>query len=167
MKIWLLGFSFFFVGCVSAVIPLRHAYIPGLYEQVSEKPKNQVWNRLFTFFSRNGLSIRLVDSSSGLIKSTQTNLPWSYENKKGKLNNPRAWVAVERIIYKNKPLVLTSITGEWNIRIKALNDSQTYVLVNLVNLRYNTPVDTSFQPFLRATPRSTGVFEKMLDEQLK
>lgn len=167
MKILLLGFSLFFLGCVSAVIRLRNPYIPGLYEQVSGKPKARVWNNLFSFFSKNGLSVRLVDSTNGLIKSSQTNLPWSYENKKGKLNNPRAWVVVERIIYKNKPLVLTSVTGEWNIRIKALNDSQTYVVVNLVNLRYNTPLDTSYQPFLRASPRSTGVFEKMLEEQIK
>lgn len=167
MKILLLCFSFFFVGCVSSVIPLRHKYIPGIYEQVFEKPKSQVWNSLLNFFSKNGVSLRLVDSSSGLLKSHQTNLPWSYESKKGKLNDPRAWVAVERIIYRNKPLVLTSIVGEWSIRLKALNDSQTYIVVNLVNLRYNTPLEPTFQPFLRATPRSTGVFERMIYDQLK
>jgi hypothetical protein len=106
-------------------------------------------------------------SSSGLIKSHQTKLIWSYENKKGKLNDPQAWVAVERVIYKNKPLTLTSIVGEWNIRIKAINDSQTYIVINLVNLRYSTPVEPSFQPFLQATPRSTGVFEQVIYDQIK
>jgi hypothetical protein len=167
MKILLLGLAFFFVGCVSSVIRLRHEYVPGLYEQIIETPKSKVWNSLLTVLSKSDLSIRLADSSSSLIKSHQTKLLWSYENKKGKLNNSKAWVAVERVIYKNKPLVLTSITGEWNIRMKAINDSQTYIVVNLVNLRYNTPLDTSFQPFLRATPRSTGVFEKMICDQLK
>lgn len=167
MKILLLGLSFFFVGCVSSVIRLRHEYIPGLYEQVIEKPRARVWNSLLATLSKSGLSIRLVDSSSGLIKSHPTKLPWSYENKKGNLNDPQAWVAVERVIYKNKPLVLTSIIGEWSIRTKAINDSQTYLVVNLVNLKYNTPLDTSFQPFLRATPRSTGMFEKMIGDQLK
>lgn len=163
----MLCFSLFLAGCVSSVIPLRHAYLPGLYEQVCEKPKKEVWKSLLTFFSMKGLPVRLVDTGSGLIKSHQTKLSWSYENKKGKLNDAKAWVAVERIIYKNKPLVLTSITGEWNVRVKALNDSQTYLVVNLVNLRYNTPLDSTFQPFLRATPRSTGVFERVLYEQLK
>lgn len=167
MKSLLLIFSLFLFSCVSRVVPLRHQYLPGIYEQVSEKPKANVWNSLLDFFSKNGLSIRVLDSSTGLIKSAQTRLPWSYETKGGKLNDPQAWVVLERVIYKNKPLVLTSIVGDWNIRLKEIEEGRTYVVVNLVNLKYNTPLDTSYQPFLRATPRSTGVFERMIADHLK
>ena len=168
MKSLLLIFSFFLIGCVSRVVPLRHQYLPGIFEQVVTKPKAVVWANLLNFLSQNQIAVRVSDSATGLLKSGQTALPWSYESKGGgKLNDPEAWVAVERVIYKNKPLTLTSIVGEWNIRVKELDAGRTYIVVNLVDLRYSTPSEPTYQPFLRASPRSTGVFERMLADQLK
>lgn len=167
MKTLLLIFSLFFIGCISRVVPLKHDYVPATYEKVSERPKDQVWKSLVDYFSKSGLTIRVLDSSSGLVKSNSTNLPWTYENKKGTLDNPRAWVVVERVIYKNKLLPLTSVIGEWDIRIKATKEGQAYIVVSMANLKYNTPSEPTYQPFLQAAPRSTGVFEQMLYDQIK
>ena len=167
MKFLPLVFLFFSVGCISRVVPLKQEYVPATFEKVSDRPKYEVWKSLLHFFSKNGLSIRVSDSTSGLVKSSPANLTWTYENKKGKLNDPEAWVVVERVIYKNKLLPLTSVVGEWDVRIKEAKDGQSYIIVSLANLKYNTPTEPSYQPFLQAAPRSTGVFERTLYDQIK
>lgn len=163
----LLFIPLFLIGCVSRVVPLKRTYVPGAYEKLIEKPKEQVWNSLLDILPKNGLPVRLKESGSGLIKCEPVKLAWTYENKKGKLDDPQAYVVVERVIYKNKLLPLTSVTGEWDIRLKESKEGQTYLVVSLVNLRYTTPTEPSYQPFLQAIPTSTGVFERTLYEQVK
>lgn len=166
MKTPLLVLLFLISGCISRVVPLKHEYVPATYEKVSQLPKAKVWKNVQDFLSKNGMSARILDSSSGLIKTNVTNMAWTYENKNGILDNPKAWVVVERVIYKNKLLPLTAITGEWDIRLKSTKEDQTYIVINMSSLKYSTPSVPTFQPFLQAGPRSTGVFEQMLYEQI-
>ena len=76
-------------GCVSyKTVPLKNTYTNGNFEAASENTKEKVWDNIIDFFSKNGLSIRIIDRSSGLIVSNETALTWTYETKEGVSASP-------------------------------------------------------------------------------
>ena len=172
MKITFLLSAFLIVlatSCTPKAYPLKGTYTNGNFEAYSEKSKDAVWDNIIEFFAKNGISIRIIDRSSGLIVSGETELTWSFENKKGELENKDAWVAIYRLYDPGsrqtyKPYL---VTGEWNIRIKEQNN-KTLININLVNPTYTrvmtSPVKTTFQ---KGYVQSTGVFEKWVYEKIK
>lgn len=168
----LLFIVFFLIGCGVKVIPLKGSYEQKPFQVIVDKPKDLVWDNIIDFFATKGLTIRIIDRSSGLITSDKSALTWTYENNKGGLVNPSAWVVVAKMIdpNTNKPILNPTVYGDWNIRIKEA-DGKTLLNVNLVNINaygiyygfmQNTPT-----PFQLKDAKSTGNFEKMISDIVK
>ncbi|MEP7373199.1 MAG: hypothetical protein ABI675_07375 [Chitinophagaceae bacterium] len=87
MKVLLYSLTFLLLSsCTSyKTIALKGSYSDGNFEAYSEKNKDQVWDNLIDFFAKNGISIRIIDRSSGLITSGETRAPITRENSKGEL----------------------------------------------------------------------------------
>lgn len=134
---------------------------------------DQVWDKLIDLFAQKGLSIKIIDRSSGLIVSERSLLSATTETNAGPLKNPEAF-AVEPKIYdryskKYKP-VYSSLTGEWNVRIKRNND-KTVINVNIVNIEGHGLTTMNMKvtpPIVKcAECKSTGVFEKAISDLIK
>lgn len=81
------------LSCISSklkIIPIKESYpnIPMVFQ--SDKSFEQVWDNLIDLFAQKGLSIIIIDKSSGLLISNRSKLASTYEMKNGKLNNPGA-----------------------------------------------------------------------------
>lgn len=155
-------------------IPTKGTYIKPPYTDTASITKEQAWDKIIDFFAQNGLSIKLIDKSSGLIVSDKTLVPATYENKLGMPDNTSAWIVLPKRIDPNsgKPIKIQDVVGEWNIRIKELSNSKTYINVNLVNLTETniyTGTKASATPsyMARRDFHSTGIFEKKICEMIK
>ena len=140
-SIVLLTSSLLLTSCMTLQpLPLKGTYLDKPYEVVSDKKFEQVWTNIIDLFATKGLSIKLIDKSSGLIISEKTSFinDYSFEDKTGKLENPNASVVIEKITYSgyNQSAKPEKITGEWNIRIKENSDGKTIVNVNLTNIEF-------------------------------
>jgi len=165
-------FSLIGVSCGFKVTPLKGNYPTTPIIYYSEKSFDKVWDNIIDLFAQKGLSIKIIDRSSGLIVSEKSHLSWSLEKKDGKLFDSTYYVVLERIAPKGSKFFYTpaQVTGEWNVRIK--NDGgRTAINVNLTNIkatygssyysggRIVEPVDIA--------GRTTGVFEKFIYEAIK
>ena len=102
-KLYILIASFIFCSCTPKVIALKGTYPDKPFELSVDKSKDAVWDNIIDFFATKGLSIKLIDRSSGLIVSEKTALVWSYENSKGQLEKPSAWVVIPKLIDPRNP----------------------------------------------------------------
>ncbi len=172
MKIKFILFSLLaltLTGCAPKAYPLKGTYTNGNYEQLSDKTKDQVWDNIIDFFAKNGIGIKIIDRSSGLIISGETTLTWSYENSKGELLNKDAWVAIYKIYDPGSRIVYKPylVTGEWNIRIKE-QSGKTLININLVNPSYTlSQTSASKSIFQKGYLQSTGNFEKWVYGNIK
>ena len=162
-------FVFIFSSCAVKVYPLKGKYQDGPFVQVSQNPIDSVWDRLIDLFATKGLPIKIIDKSSGLIISDKTALLATNEDKNSKLENPDAWVVLEKVYNPGTRTFLKPgyVVGEWNVRIKSNTNGGTTINVNLVNLK---DVYTDLKGFTneRETKAiSTGVFEKIIFEYIK
>ena len=162
-----------FASCTPMkLIPLKGNYVNTPYQFVSDKPKDKVWDNIIDFFAQKGLSIKLIDRSSGLIVSEKTGLTFTHEDKTGQLVNKGAWAVIPKIWSpgQNKYISLyTTIMGDWNIRIKELETGKTSINVNLVNITGLTSsysLNTGPNTIIDAG-KSTGVFEEMIAVSVK
>ncbi len=163
------------IQCSPKIAPLTKTYQAKPYEAISDNNKDIVWDKIVDFFAKNGLSIKLIDRSSGLIVSDATTLTYTHEDDKGNLKNPKAWVVLNKIYKAGNKLYIepTSLTGEWNIRIKSTSDNKTNINVNLVNIKY-TYLNSSGMPekdsqyFVnKFQAQSTGKFEEFIFNNVK
>lgn len=160
-------------SCTIKTIPLKGNYSDKPFQMITEKSRDKVWDNIIDFFATNGISIRIIDRSSGLITSDKTALTWTYEDAKGNLENPAAWVVIPKQIDPgtNKPVNLSTIAGDWNIRIKETEDKKTLINVNLVNIQGQSAVYSllSTVPTIVQVSggKSTGVFEKLITDIIK
>lgn len=155
-------------------VPLKGTYSDKPYEVISEKSFDQVWTNVIDLFATKGLSIKLIDKSSGLIVSEKTSFinDYTFEDKLGKLINPDASVVLETVTYEgfNQTLKPEKITGEWNVRIKDNGNNKTSVNVNLTNIdakliiagsAYTAAQNITFEG------KSTGQFEELISSLVK
>lgn len=165
--------TLFLLGCGSKVIPLKGKYLEPPYQIQTSKSFAQVWDNLIDIFAQKGLSIKIIDKSSGLITSDRSLLSTTIEKKDGSLENPEAYIVVPQI-YMPGPMKYTPITnssdvvGEWNVRIKEVN-GETLINVNIVNVQYSY-YDSSTKLTKQANLtnyKSTGVFEKFITDLIK
>jgi hypothetical protein len=174
MKKCIYCFLFIFSACLSPkVIPLKGNYPSTPITFHSEKTVNAIWDNIIDFFAQKGLSIKIIDKSSGLIISDNSKLSYSFENKYGKIKDTTAWVILNTIIdrYKN-PYKPNSVSGSWNIRIK--NDGTgTLINVNLVNIKavygsyyYSEYSHTIVEP-VDVKGNTTGKFEQLIYDYIK
>lgn len=147
-------------------IPLKGTYQETPIIIMSDNNKDVVWDKLIDFFAQKGLSIKIIDRSSGLITSEETQLTWTHEDKKGKVKWPQAWVAIPMKNMSGTIINPESVSGEWNVRIKATADNRTSINVNIVNIRRGDRYDKSISYTISAG-RSTGIFEQIIASAIK
>ncbi len=138
-----------------------------------------MWDKLVDLFAQSGLSIKIIDKTSGLITSGEYEIPAGYENKSGEINDLNAYIVIpiRKNIATGKFEPITGIAtgpyavhtlanpvyGEWNVRIKKSDTGGTVVNINLVNLHY-----FAGNAKLRLIGyKSTGVFEKKIFDIIK
>ena len=164
-------------SCAFKTIPIKGQYPEGPYLDTTTLGKEEVWDKIIDFYAQKGLSIKIIDRSSGLIISDRTVLTTTFENSKGQPIKPTAWIVLPKTINPNdrKPFAPGLITGEWNIRIKELPDKRTSINVNLVNIngteeivaKVGSSYKTTKQIIPLASYKSTGNFEKMITEFIR
>lgn len=169
--LYLSAISLFLLSCESTkMVPLKGKYSDGNFVAYSDKSKEKIWDNIIDFFAKNGLSIRIIDKSSGLIISGTTSLDWTYENKNGALVHSDAWVVIAKTQYISKTIEVGRVIGEWNIRIKEEN-GKTSININLVNPSYyykNATVATANPTsFKSGYCKSTGKFEESIYQIIK
>lgn len=170
-KILTVSFVIFsLTSCGIKVIPIKGTYQNVPFEIETEKSFDQVWDNVVDLFAKKGLSIVVIDRSSGLIVSKPGSLIYTYENSNGQLLNPNAWVVIPKIIDKgsNKVVKNATVQGEWNVRIKEKN-GKTVINVNLVNITASVMSFNTMNPYFEVLTdaKSTGVFEKYISEFIK
>lgn len=153
----------------------------------SDKSFEDVWGNIIDLFAQNGISIKIIDKSSGIIISDKTEFISTTEDDNNNIVNPDAHIVVghkfdpgsNKYVPINRSLThgknLYPIYGEWNIRVK-MDGNECIVNVNIVNLTYDEPQSTSINSsnvFLvsrKILPdffRTTGVFENKIAEIIK
>lgn len=164
---------FCFASCKIKAIALKGEYPNQPMAISTDKSFEQVWSNLIDLFAQKGLSIKVIDKSSGLIVSERTAIPVSIEDKKGRLKDPQAYLAVPKIYVYNleKPInyrggEVNAVTAEWNVRIKATGNGSV-VNVNLVNPSYTYQGSKSSKTELIVGAKSTGIFENYIADQIK
>ena len=146
-------------------IPLKNKYeIVDTYQ--TEKTKEEAWNNIVEVFAKNGLGIKIIDKSSGLIVSEVSTFQnyhkesgvVSYENKNGFLVNTDAYIVCSKYEYRSSDILADLVTGYWNVRIFE-KDGKVFVNTNLTNIKASNLFDPNNSQYL-FTCKSTGVFEK-------
>jgi len=144
----------------------------------SEKPIEKVWDNLIDVFAQKGLSIKIIDKSSGLIVSERKSLSFTVEDKNGKIQNASAFVVMPRMTNQgfNAPIMPYNVYGEWNVRIKP-DGNGTSININLLNFSadYGDPKSETalyYQKFKwkyhgSLDGQTTGVFENYLAAAIK
>ena len=177
----------FLVSCSpSAVIPFKGTYPVTPIIVKSEKTFDETWDRLVDVFTQKGLSIKMLDKSSGLIVSQKSLLPVTFEDKSGNPVNSQAFIVVPSVVAMGRRQPISGslagpyatekqiaekavpVYGDWNVRIKP-NGNNSTITVNINNVYYdyyNTVaqinVPTSINSF-----KTTGVFEAQLADLIK
>lgn len=150
----------FLLGSCRPLKPLTGSYYDSEkpFTITTTKSVEEVWSKIIDLFATKGLSIKVIDKSSGLLTSE----PFSFlgmntvETENGTLANPSAWVVC---IYNN-PL---KIEGAWNIRIKPDGTGKTIININITNLLASTtlPKEAGGRTLFYDV-KSTGNFEKII-----
>jgi len=159
------------VSCTVSKPTLKGKYQETPYQIETSKSFDETWSKLIDLFAQKGLSIKIIDKSSGLITSEKTSFLSSYtfENEQGQPEKPNAFVVVSKLSAMGRVYPPQTLTGEWNVRIKPV-EGKTIINVNLVNIvaQYFQPQSQySAQKTYDLEAKSTGVFEKLITDQIK
>jgi hypothetical protein len=167
----LIFFAILFFASSAPSHMLKGNYQNTPYQIETTKSFDEVWSNVIDMFATKGLSIKIIDKSSGLIISDKTSFisSFTYENKEGLLIKPNAFIVINMIKSLGVVFHPTIITGEWNIRIKK-NEEKTLINVNLVNINAmytSPPTQSSPARTLNLEAKSTGVFEKIIADIIR
>lgn len=165
-KTLLFGALTLLTSCAVKIIPLQGTYQDKPFITTVDMPIEQVWDKVIDFFAQNGLPIKIIDRSSGLIISETTRMTWTFETKDGKLEDPSAWVVLEKNIDpgNRKAIRPDVVTASWNIRLKEAGSGKTDINVNLVNIDGKATVFNTVKSIQGGV--STGNFEALLTSLL-
>jgi hypothetical protein len=152
-------------GCGPKLQPFRGSYSDKPFQIETIKSKEEVWNKIIELFATRGLTIKLIDKSSGLIVSEKTSFLNSYtvENENGTLVDPNAFIVCDRMVWQTVEQAPLKVSGEWNIRLVETT-GKTLINVNLVNIEI---IYYSLAEPLYAKGKSTGKFEKIISDFIK
>jgi hypothetical protein len=159
-------------SCSPKIVPIKGSYQNKPFEMVSNNSKDVVWDKIIDLFAQTGFSIKIIDRSSGLIISDKGSLKYSRENKKGELRDKNAWVVLDAVYQSGSTYLvpISSVTGEWNVRIKDADAGKTNININLVNIAAYYMQGTgpyAVPQVLRVNAKSTGNFEKLISDKIK
>jgi hypothetical protein len=165
--------SIVFMGCSATLIGVKSDYQNKPFEIYSDKSQDEVWNKILELFSTKGISIRLIDKSSGLIISDKTSFTGysTVEDDNGIPKNPSAFVVCDKAHYTINTYEPYLVTGEWNIRVASKND-KTLININLLNIQckyrdMSVFIATGKEIDILGSGKSTGVFEKTIADYIK
>jgi hypothetical protein len=154
-------------SCAIVSPKLTGSYQDSPFVVYSDKSKDDVWSKVIDVFAQKGITINVIDKSSGLIVSSA----YSFINKyafeeNGQPQDPNAWVVVNFYgLEGTKQSVLpTSIKGNFNVRLKEEN-GKTSINVNLTNLEASMSNSAGGSHVFEA--KSTGIFEREIAEMIK
>lgn len=169
-SLYLLVFIVFLFAYCSPKIAQPMLYQTDIVSIESSRSYDDVWSEMIDLIAQKGIAVKLLDKSSGLMTTETYSLVNSYtfENKSGEYVNPGAYVVLGKVKPGLVALKPTTVEGQWNIRMKRVND-KTLINVNLVNLKAYCIVRGSYgSSHLYNFPiKSTGIFEKTMVEKLK
>lgn len=137
----------------------------------STKSFDSVWSNVIDLFATKGLSIKIIDKSSGIIVSEKSSFLDHYTFEyKGKLEYPKKWIVLESIYVMGNQWEPDKLTAEWNVRIKSIPSGGCTVNVNLTNIEATKHFDAS--KYSAASNYdikgySTGVFENKIASIVK
>jgi len=159
-------------SCTLQSVALRGQYLDKPFEITTNRSFDSVWSSTIDLFAQKGISIKIIDKSSGLIVSEKTSFlnNYSFEDVNGGIENPNAWVAINKykigsVIYKPQKL-----TGEWNVRIKSNGVNTTSININLTNIEgsyHQSAAPYVAELTLNYQGKSTGNFERSISELLR
>jgi hypothetical protein len=184
-KLTILLFAIGLHSCapVKSIAP-KGSYPPTPMEFKSEKIFDEVWDNLVDVFAQQGLAIKIIDRSSGLIISEKSKLTATIEDKFGKPLDPTAYVVVPKFRNVNsnrdepisgtlsgvyaKKMIPLPVFGEWNVRVKKSGNGST-INVNITNVSYDVYMNATKTYNSRGLQdyKSTGIFENALANHIK
>ena len=179
----------FSVVILSSCYSVKVTAIKGSYPNTpmifnSDQTFEKTWDKLVDVFAQKGLSIHVIDKSSGIITCEASRLTYTTEDKNGKVNNASAYIVVPYIILMqrkypivsasygtnitSKEMYSNSVYGSWNVRIKA-NGAGSIINVNISNINYSKALTLKNPNIINTLYdyKSTGVFEKELADLIK
>lgn len=178
--------SAYLLSCSQKIYPVIGKYPEPPIEIKSSKTFDQVWDNVIDMFAQKGLSIRIIDRSSGLIISDKSALSVTIEDNKGIPLDPNAFIVVPKYKDKNtykmvpvtgrwyntitKKMENNSAFGDWNIRVKK-TDGGCLINVNITNMNYSKQVIINSkkidQLIALSSGKTTGVFENYIANYIK
>lgn len=181
-------------SCTSSkIIPIQGNYPDQPIEVRSDSDFEVVWSKLVDIFAQRGLSIKIIDKSSGLIISDRTILKTTIEDEKGRIQDSTAYIVIpttkdqatgkripvtgftSELPKKGFPRRVNDVSGDLNVRVKR-DGNGTVINVNLVNIKYDpysssilkkSSSSTDSKPLEIRNYESTGVFENWLASMIK
>jgi len=131
-------FSLLFISSLSFQSCVTHVPIKGKYQEGSVKSEldrnfESVWESMIDVIAKYGLSVKLIDKSSGLILSDRTSFygNHTYEVKGPKPKDPEAYILTSRTSDDINPAPYRNVTALYNIRIKPVQGNKSQISVNM------------------------------------
>lgn len=164
---------FSITSCSLKFYPLKGHYPDTPIVYTTDKTFDQVWDNLVDLFAQNGISIRIIDRSSGLITSSKTILSTTYEDSKGKPYHPDAFIVLKRSNYQGDQNLKKSkfeVTGEWNVHLKKEGDKIS-LNINIANIEGVLVSYSLYKGEIRnpvpINAHTTGNFEKIIYQAIQ
>lgn len=154
----LLLFSASFQSCTVKSIPLNGKYQEGSVKSKINSPFEEAWESVIDLIAETGISVKLIDKSSGLIIADALSFRGliTTEDNKGKIVDTAAYIVREKTNNEFDPrLGQKDAIATWNLRVKRDGDASSIVSINLHSIR----IEKAEVPL---QGRSTGNFEKWL-----
>lgn len=175
-------------GCTDKLYPIKGQYPNTPIEIPTSNNFDQVWEKLIDMFAQQGLSIKIIDRTSGLIISDRSLLQTTIEDTKGRLIDTSAFIVIQthrnpisgltepitgyspKLPTKGHSREVQPVSGDWNVRVKK-SESGCIINVNLTNIRFEQTLAGYYgkapTPIVISAFRSTGVFEKTIADIIK
>ena len=147
-------------------LPLNGKYQETPFVVYSDKSKDEVWSKVIDVFAQKGLSINVIDKSSGIVGTNDYSFANSitHEMANDMPFDTTAWVVINKYMIDGlHPIYPTTSRGTFNVRVKE-EGSKTSININLVGLSASFVSATTIVPY---QIKSTGVFERTFSELVK
>lgn len=160
-------------SCSIKTIPLKNDYSHKPFEFKTTSSFEDVWTKTIELFAKEGIGIKLIDKSSGLIIAQNNYADLTTEDNNGKLINPKAYGVTDKLFYQASNKYYYPKLGEmqWNIFIKRNNDNGCTININVIEIVTSSLYTTkgNSTPIIGEKKKaySLGVFEKQIANEIK
>lgn len=145
-------------SCTVKTFPLKGKYQEGSVKSKINSPFEEAWESVIDLIAETGISVKLIDKSSGLIIADALSFRdmITTEDDRAKIVDPAAYIVRERTNNEFDPrLGPKDAIATWNLRVKKDSDATSIVSINLHSIR----IEKAEVPL---QGKSTGNFEKWL-----